>query len=266
MDEKGVKTYMAYQYLNISTEDTIGIIALNRPQVLNALNLQLIDELVAELERMDRDHDIRVIILTGNDKAFAAGADINEMAEESAISIMKKDQFAMWDRMRLISKPIIGAVSGFVLGGGCELMMNCDLIVASETAVIGQPEIKLGVMPGAGGTQRLTRAIGLRKAMELLLTGEPINANEALRLGLINKVVPVEMYFKVAVQLAKRIAAQPPLAVQVIKKTAHKAEDLSLDEGMDYERNAFYLLLASEDRQEGMKAFLEKRNPNFTGR
>ncbi|MET3293028.1 UNVERIFIED_CONTAM: enoyl-CoA hydratase [Brevibacillus sp. OAP136] len=261
-----MKTSMAYEFITVSIEDAIGIVALNRPKVLNALNLALIDELVAELERLDRDPAIRVIILTGNDRAFAAGADINEMAEESAISIMQKDQFAVWDRMRLISKPIIGAVSGFVLGGGCELMMNCDLIVASETAVIGQPEIKLGVMPGAGGTQRLTRAVGLRRAMEMLLTGEPIKADEALRYGLVNKVVPVEMYFKEALQLAKRIATQPPLAVQVIKKTVHKAEDLPLDEGMDYERNAFYLLLASEDRQEGMKAFLEKRNPHFTGR
>ncbi|MGO0062952.1 enoyl-CoA hydratase-related protein [Brevibacillus fluminis] len=257
---------MAYEFITVSIEDAIGIVALNRPKVLNALNLALVDELVAELERLDRDPAIRVIVLTGNDRAFAAGADINEMAEESAISIMQKDQFAVWDRMRLISKPIIGAVSGFVLGGGCELMMNCDLIVASETAVIGQPEIKLGVMPGAGGTQRLTRAVGLRKAMEMLLTGEPIKADEALRYGLVNKVVPVEMYRKEAVQLAKRIAAQPPLAVQVIKKTVHKADDLPLDEGMDYERNAFYLLLASEDRQEGMKAFLEKRKPHFTGR
>lgn len=164
-----MKTSMAYEFITVSIEDAIGIVALNRPKVLNALNLALIDELVAELERLDRDPAIRVIILTGNDRAFAAGADINEMAEESAISIMQKDQFAVWDRMRLISKPIIGAVSGFVLGGGCELMMNCDLIVASETAVIGQPEIKLGVMPGAGGTQRLTRAVGLRRAMELSL-------------------------------------------------------------------------------------------------
>lgn len=257
---------MANQYINVSTEDAIGIVALNRPKVLNALNLALVAELVAELERLDRDPAIRVIILTGNDKAFAAGADINEMAEESAISIMQKDQFAVWDRMRLIKKPIIGAVSGFVLGGGCELMMNCDLIIASETAVIGQPEVKLGVMPGAGGTQRLVRAVGLRKALEMLLTGDPIKAEEALRYGLVNKVVPVEMYLKEAVQLAKRIAAQPPLAVQLIKKTAHKAEDLPLDEGMDYERNAFYLLLASEDRQEGMQAFLEKRKPHFTGR
>ncbi|MGZ0050831.1 enoyl-CoA hydratase-related protein [Brevibacillus gelatini] len=256
---------MAYEYILTASEDGIGIITLNRPKILNALNLQLVDELVAELERMDRDPDIRVIILTGNDKAFAAGADINEMAEASAIEIMKRDQFAVWDRMSLISKPIIGAVSGFVLGGGCELMMNCDIVIASETAVIGQPEIKLGVMPGAGGTQRLTRAVGLRKAMEMLLTGEPISAKEALRYGLVNRVVPVEAYFQEARKLAKQIAAQPPLAVQVIKKAVHKADDLPLGEGMDYERNGFYLLLASEDRKEGMQAFLEKRKPRFTG-
>lgn len=238
---------------------------MNRPKILNALNLQLVDELVDQLEQLDRDPDIRVIILTGNARAFAAGADINEMAEASAIDIMKRNQFAVWDRMSLITKPIIGAVSGFVLGGGCELMMNCDIVIASETAVIGQPEIKLGVMPGAGGTQRLTRMLGERKAMELLLTGEPISAKEALKYGLVNRVVPVEAYYQEALKLAKQIAQQPPLAVQVIKKAVYKAGDLPLQEGMDYERNSFYLLLASDDRKEGMQAFLEKRKPRFTG-
>ncbi|MGE5703325.1 MAG: enoyl-CoA hydratase-related protein [Clostridia bacterium] len=257
---------MSYEFLQVTVEETVGIIALNRPKVFNALNLQLVDELVAELERMDRDPSIRVIVVTGNDKAFAAGADINEMAEDSAISILKKNQFAVWDRITLISKPIIAAVSGFALGGGCELMMSCDMVVASETAMIGQPEVKLGVMPGAGGTQRLTRAVGQRKAMEMLLTGEPISATEALRYGLVNRVVPVEAYLRESIRLAKQIAQQPPLAVQMIKKSVHKAQDLPLDEGMDYERNCFYLLLASEDRTEGMKAFLEKRKPRFTGR
>ncbi len=257
---------MTYAYIHVSTDESVGIIALNRPKVLNALNLQLIDELVAELERMDRDPEIRAIVITGNDRAFAAGADIGEMAEASAIEIMQKDQFAVWDRIMLISKPIIAAVSGFALGGGCELMMSCDLVVASESALIGQPEVNLAVMPGAGGTQRLTRAVGLRKAMEMLLTGEPITAAEALRYGLVNKVVPVEAYFREALKLAKRIAKQPPLAVRMIKKAVHKADDLPLDEGMDYERNCFYLLLASEDRYEGMKAFLEKRKATFTGK
>ncbi|MFD2370529.1 enoyl-CoA hydratase-related protein [Brevibacillus sp. GCM10020057] len=256
---------MSYETIIATREEGVGIVTLNRPKILNALNLKLVDELVAELEKLDKDPDIRAILLTGNDKAFAAGADINEMAEDSAIAIMKRDQFAVWDRISLISKPIIGAVSGFALGGGCELMMNCDIVIASETAVIGQPEVKLGVMPGAGGTQRLVRAVGLRKAMEMLLTGEPISAQEALRYGLVNRVVPVEAYLQEALKLAKQIAAQPPLAVQMIKRAAHKADDLPLQEGMEYERNGFYLLLASEDRKEGMQAFLEKRKPRFTG-
>jgi len=254
-----------YEFISTSREDAVGIITLNRPKVLNALNLQLVDEVVAEMERLDQDPEIRVILLTGNEKAFAAGADISEMADPSAIEIMKRNQFAVWDRISRITKPIIGAVSGYALGGGCELMMNCDIIIASETAMIGQPEIKLGVMPGAGGTQRLTRAVGVRKAMEMLLTGEPISAREALRYGLVNRVVPVESYLSEALKLAKQIAQQPPLAVQAIKKAVYKAADVPLQDALDYERNAFYLLLASEDRKEGMRAFLEKRKPRFTG-
>jgi len=256
---------VAYEYITVTTEEAVGIVTLNRPKILNALNLQLIDELVEALEQFDHDQAIGAIVITGNDRAFAAGADINEMAEASAIEIMQRDQFAIWDRMSRISKPIIGAVSGFVLGGGCELMMNCDIIIASETAVIGQPEINLGVMPGAGGTQRLTRAVGLRKAMEMLLTGDSLSAKDALQYGLVNRVVPVEAYYTEALKLAKRISKQAPLAVKVIKKTVHKSADLPLQEGMDYERNSFYLLLASEDRKEGMQAFLEKRKPRFTG-
>ncbi|MBO8162574.1 MAG: enoyl-CoA hydratase/isomerase family protein [Brevibacillus sp.] len=256
---------MSYQYIKVSVDEAVGIITLNRPDVLNALNLQVVDELVAEMERMDRDDSIRTILLTGNEKAFAAGADITEMADESAIAIMLKDQFAVWDRIARISKPIVAAVSGFVLGGGCELMMNCDLIVASETARIGQPEIKLGIMPGAGGTQRLTKAVGKHRAMEMLMTGEPITAEEALRYGLVNKVVPVEVYFEEAVKLAKQLAGQAPLAVRMIKQAVFKAQDLPLEEGLHYERNCFYLLMASEDRKEGIQAFLEKRKPTFKG-
>lgn len=257
---------MTYEYIKAECVDSIGIITLNRPKIFNALNLQLMNELISELERMDQDPAIRVILLTGNDKAFAAGADINEMAEASAMEILKRDQFAVWDRISLISKPIIGAVSGFVLGGGCELMMNCDMIIASETTVIGQPEIKLGVMPGAGGTQRLTRAVGLNKAMEMLLTGEPISAKEAHRYGLVNRVVPVEAYYQEALKLARQISEQAPLAVQLIKKSVHKADNLPLADALDYERNAFYLLMASEDRKEGMQAFLDKRKPRFSGK
>lgn len=257
---------MSYEFIKVSLEGSIGIIELNRPQVLNALNLKIVDEIVEEMERMDRDDSIRVILLTGNERAFAAGADIDEMADEAVISMLLKDQFTAWDRMGKINKPMIAAVSGFVLGGGCELMMSCDMVVASETTKIGQPEIKLGVMPGAGGTQRLTKAVGKVKAMEMLLTGDPISADEALRYGLVNKVVPVEVYFQEALKLAKKIAVQPPVAARLIKKSVLKAMDNPLDEGMEYERNCFYLLFASEDKNEGMRAFVEKRRPQFTGR
>ncbi|WP_374017341.1 enoyl-CoA hydratase-related protein [Paenibacillus thiaminolyticus] len=252
--------------VTVSSDGAVGVLALNRPDVLNALNRELMQELVAELERMDRDDAVKAIIITGNDQAFAAGADIKEMADESAVSLLLKRQFDVWDRIGGIAKPIIAAVSGHVLGGGCELMMSCDLVVASDTARFGQPEIRLGVMPGAGGTQRLTRAVGLRKAMELLLTGDTIPAEEALRCGLINKVAPVELYLQEALKLAHRIAAQPPLAVRLIKQAVCKAQDLPLAEGLDYERQCFHLLFASEDQKEGMRAFQEKRSPQFEGR
>lgn len=257
---------MENSYIHRSSQGAVGIIQINRPEVLNALNLQVMNELVNELERMDKDMSIRTIVLTGNEKAFAAGADIAEMADEHTVSMLLKDQFAVWDRISLIKKPMIGAVSGFALGGGCELMMNCDLVVASETAMIGQPEIKLGLMPGAGGTQRLVKNVGLLKAMEMLLTGEPISAREALRFGLVNKVVPVESYMKEALTLAKRIAAMPPVAVGLIKKVAHQAVAHPLESGLQFERNAFYLLFGTEDSKEGMQAFGEKRQPRFTGK
>ncbi|MFD3269950.1 enoyl-CoA hydratase-related protein [Paenibacillus dendritiformis] len=253
-------------YVTMSSDGAVGVLALNRPDVLNALNRELMQELVAEMERMDRDDAVKAIVITGNDQAFAAGADIKEMADESAVSLLLKRQFDVWDRIGGIAKPIIAAVSGHVLGGGCELMMSCDLVVASDTARFGQPEIRLGVMPGAGGTQRMTRAVGLRKAMELLLTGDTMPAEEALRCGLINKVAPVELYLEEALKLARRIAAQPPLAVRLIKQAVRKAQDLPLAEGLDYERQCFHLLFASEDQKEGMRAFQEKRNPQFKGR
>lgn len=259
-------TKMGSSNVIVSVDGAVGVLTLNRPDVLNALNRELMQELVAELERMDRDDAVKVLVITGNDQAFAAGADIREMADESAVSLLLKRQFDVWDRIGGIAKPIIAAVSGYVLGGGCELMMNCDLVVASDTARFGQPEIRIGVMPGAGGTQRLTRAVGQRKAMELLLTGDTMPAEEAFRCGLINKVAPVELYMEEALKLARRIAKQPPLAVSLIKQAVRKAEDLSLAEGLDFERQCFHLLFASEDQKEGMLAFQEKRSPQFKGR
>ncbi|HVA92881.1 MAG TPA: enoyl-CoA hydratase-related protein, partial [Chloroflexota bacterium] len=198
--------------------------------------------------------------------AFAAGADIGEMAEAEAIPFLLHDQFAQWDRFRRIHMPLIAAVSGFALGGGCELAMNCDLIIASETAQFGQPEINLGIMPGAGGTQRLTHAVGKVRAMEMILTGAPISAQNALRAGLINRVVPVELYLKEAEALAAEIAAKAPVAVRLAKEAIHKALDASIADGVDFERKNFFLLFASADQKEGMRAFLEKRQPQFEGR
>jgi len=257
---------MEYKYIKSSTEDAVGLITLNRPEVMNALNLEMMDELAAEMERMDNDPSVRVIVLTGNNRAFAAGADIGEMADDTAISMFLKDQFAVWDRIALIRKPVIAAVSGYALGGGCELMMHCDMVIASETARIGQPEVKLGVMPGAGGSVRLTKAVGKVKAMEMLMTGEPITAEEALRYGLVNKVVPEEVYLQEAMKLARRLAEQPPVALKLIKKSVLRALDTPTFDALQYERNAFYLLFASEDQKEGMKAFVEKRKARFTGK
>ncbi|HVI48479.1 MAG TPA: enoyl-CoA hydratase-related protein [Chitinophaga sp.] len=244
----------------------VAHIQLNRPKELNALNLQLMGELRDALKLLDADDNVRVIVLSGNEKAFAAGADIKQMAEKSAMDMYNTDQFSTWDAIKKTKKPIIAAVSGFALGGGCELCMLCDMIVASETARFGQPEIKLGVMPGAGGTQRLTRAVGKALAMEMVLTGHFITAEEALRAGLINKVVPVELFLNEAIKLASEVAAMAPLAVKMAKEAVLKAFDSSLEEGLHFERKNFYLLFASEDQKEGMKAFTEKRIPDFKGR
>lgn len=257
---------LTYRNILTSVEDQIGIVTLNRPSVLNALNNELMTELVKALEEFDRDDNIRVIILTGNERAFAAGADIKEMSDETTISIMNKDNFATWDRIRLIKKPIIAAVSGFALGGGCELVMTCDIIVASETAQFGQPEINIGVIPGAGGTQRLTRAVGKYKAMEIILTGRPVTATEARDMGLVNKVVPPEIYLDEAKTLAREIAKKSPVALRLAKEAVLKSFDGTLDEGLQFERKNFYMLFSSEDQKEGMRAFLEKRQATFTGR
>ncbi len=250
----------------ISTRhDGYAIIRFNRPEALNALNIRLMEELVDALEAFDRDPEIRAIIITGDDKAFAAGADIKEMVDASAMSMLLRDQFARWDRIRKIKKPLIAAVSGFALGGGCELAMTCDIIVASESARFGQPEVNLGVMPGAGGTQRLTRAVGKYRAMEMVLTGAMITAEEAMRSGLVNKVVPVEYYLEAAKALAATIASKPPIAVRLAKEAILKAFDTTIEGGLEFERKNFYMLFASEDQKEGMKAFMEKRSAQWKG-
>ena len=257
---------MEYKNIILTSESGYAVVQLNRPDVLNAINIELMTELVAALEHLDKDDDVRCVILTGNEKAFAAGADIKEMAEASAVEMLSRDQFARWDKIRKIKKPIIAAVSGFALGGGCELAMTCDMIIASETARFGQPEIGIGVMPGAGGTQRLTRAVGKAKAMEMVLTGKPIAADEALRWGLVNKVVPVEYYLQEAKDLAREVASKPPVAVRLAKEAVLKSFDTSIEGGLEYERRNFYLLFSTDDQKEGMKAFVEKRKPVWKGR
>ncbi|MGH2391658.1 MAG: enoyl-CoA hydratase-related protein [Chloroflexota bacterium] len=259
---------MADQFQNILVELKAGyaVVRLNRPKVLNALNGATIGELVTALEALDADPAYRCAVITGNDRAFAAGADIGEMAEAAPIPFLLNDRFAQWDRFRRIRFPLIAAVSGFALGGGCELAMNCDMIIASETAQFGQPEINLGIMPGAGGTQRLTRAVGKARAMEIILTGTPISAREALAAGLVNRVVPLELHLAEAEALAARIAAQAPIAVRLAKEAVLKAFDTTIEEGIDFERKNFFLLFASADQKEGMRAFLDKRPPRFEGK
>jgi enoyl-CoA hydratase len=247
-------------------EPLIALIELNRPKELNALNRQLMEELRDALVHLDKDDAVRVIIITGNEQAFAAGADIKQMADNSAMDMLIMDQFSTWDQLRKTKKPLIAAVSGFALGGGCELSMMCDMIIASESAKFGQPEIKIGTIPGAGGTQRLTKALGKSKAMELILTGRMLSATEAHFYGLVSKVVPVEMYLQEAIVLAKEIAALSPIAVQLAKEAINRSFETQLDEGLAFERKNFYLTFASEDQKEGMKAFIEKRKPTYKGR
>ncbi|MDX5418396.1 MAG: enoyl-CoA hydratase-related protein [Hymenobacteraceae bacterium] len=244
----------------------VALIQLNRPKELNALNLQLMGELRDALKELDENEEVRAIIITGNARAFAAGADIKQMAGKTAIDMLNIDQFSTWDQIRKTKKPIIAAVSGFALGGGCELAMTCDMIIASETAMFGQPEIKIGVMPGAGGTQRLTKAIGKAKAMEMVLTGKFMTAEEAERHGLINRVVPVELYLEEAFKLASEIAQMSPVAAKLAKEAVNRSFETQLDEGLYFERKNFYLCFASEDQTEGMNAFVEKRKPEFKGR
>jgi len=258
-----VSNVSGYRNILLSEQAPIAIIQLNRPDVLNALNHKLMAELADCLGLLDSDDSVSCIVITGNEKAFAAGADIKEMADAGTTEMLSRDQFSVWDEIKKVKKPLIAAVNGFALGGGCELAMMCDIIIASETAKFGQPEINIGVMPGAGGTQRLSRAVGKYKAMEMVLTGEMIDANEALRSGLVNKVVPAELCLEEAKKMAMLIASKPQVAVRLAKESVLKSLELPLKEGLEFERKNFYMLFSSEDQKEGMKAFVEKRRPNW---
>jgi enoyl-CoA hydratase len=257
---------MEYQNVIVERDGAIAVVTLNRPQALNALSYGLVKDLSRALEDLDADSEVRVMIVTGGEKVFAAGADIKELANLGPFDPPVIERLAYRDRINEISKPVIAAVSGFALGGGCELAMSCDIIIASETARFGQPEVNLGIIPGSGGTQRLTHLLGKHRAMELVLTGDFLSAADAERLGLVNRIVPVELLLEEAKNVARKIAAKPVLAVRAAKQTVLKAANAPLNEGLDFERNSFYLLLSSADRKEAMAAFLEKRKPELKGR
>ncbi|GAC1659376.1 MAG: enoyl-CoA hydratase [Acidobacteriaceae bacterium] len=248
------------------TRGRVGVLTLNRPKALNALNLQLMVELTRALEDFDRSPGIGCIVLAGSDKAFAAGADIKEMQQQSFMDVYQADWFAGWDAISRIRKPILAAVSGFALGGGCELAMACDFIIASTTARFGQPEIKLGVIPGIGGSQRLTRAIGKAKAMEMCLTGRMMEAAEAEQAGLVARVVPAEDLMASTLATAESIANMSLPAAMMIKEAINRSYEVSLGEGIRFERRLFHSTFATEDRSEGMSAFVEKRPPKFSHR
>jgi enoyl-CoA hydratase len=257
---------MDYEYILTEIHERAGLVRLNRPKALNALNPGLLGELMDATEGFDADAAIGCIVITGNDKAFAAGADIKEMAEATAVNMLDFVFIDLWDRLARIRKPIIAAVSGYCLGGGNELAMACDMVVASETARFGQPEIGIGVIPGAGGTQRLTRAVGKALAMEMVLNNRWLSAEEALQHGLVNHVYPVESYLDEALKLANSVAGQAPVAVRLGKEAVKVAFETGLTAGIAHERKLFYLLFATEDQKEGMAAFVAKRKPEWKGR
>ena len=256
-----------YDTILTETRDRVGLIRLNRPKQLNALNDTLMDELGAALLAFDGDDTIGAIVLTGSDKAFAAGADIAAMKDYGFMDVYKSEYLTRnWETLRRIRKPVVAAVSGFALGGGCEVAMMCDIVIAGDNARFGQPEIKLGVIPGAGGTQRLPRTIGKAKAMDLLMTGRMIDAAEAERCGLVSRVVPAAQALEVALQVAAEIARMPLPALMMLKESVNRAFEAPLSEGLHFERRMFHALFATEDQKEGMAAFLEKRKPAFGNR
>jgi enoyl-CoA hydratase len=259
-------TAMPEGLVKIQRQEAVSLITLNRPDKLNALSPEMLKSLAEALESLDADQAVRVIVLDGGDKAFAAGADIDAMAKASPVDIYLRNTRAFWQRIWAIHKPVIAAVKGVAFGGGCELAMGCDLIVAGDGARFGQPEIKLGIMPGAGGTQRLARAIGPYRAMEMILTGEPISAKEAHAAGLVNRVVPNDKVLDEAMALAKVIAERPATAVRLARQALRYGFERTVLEGMEIERRNYRLVYDTEDQKEGMQAFLEKRPPNFKGR
>lgn len=255
-----------FSFIQTQIEDGIGFITLDRPKVLNAINRQMVSEIVQVAESYDRNPEVKVLLISGKGRAFAAGADIDEMKNDSSIELELLNQFVEWDRFALVKKPIVGAVQGFALGGGFELALCCDVLFAAKQTEFGFPEVNLGVMPGAGGTQRLTKLMGKMKALEWLLSGDRMNAEEALQYGVINRIIEKEVLLEEAVKYARKLANRPPLALRLIKESVLKAIDYPLYEGMQYERKNFYLLFSSEDQKEGMQAFIEKRKPNFKGK
>jgi enoyl-CoA hydratase len=257
---------MEYEHVLVSRDGPVGVVTLNRPRVLNALSPALIAELGDALRRFDGDPEVRAAVLTGGLRVFAAGADIGDMAERSPVDQLLRDQTGRWAAVAAFSKPLIAAVNGYALGGGCELALTCDLIVAGDSARFGQPEINLGIIPGAGGTQRWPRTVGKYVAMEVNLGGAPITAQRAYQLGLVNRVVPAEVTIEVATQMAAQLAAKAPVAVRLAKEAVNQALETPLSEGLAVERKNFYFLFATEDQKEGMRAFLEKRRAQFKGR
>jgi len=257
---------MSYETIIVETKGKVGIVRLNRPQALNALNAKVNAELTAAIDKFEADDGIACVIITGSEKAFAAGADIKEMADKSYMDAFKGDFAADWDRVARMRKPVIAAVAGFALGGGCELAMQCDMIIAADNAKFGQPEIKLGVIPGIGGTQRLTRAIGKAKAMDLNLTGRMMDAAEAERSGLVARVVPAASLMDEAMKAAEAIAGMSLVALMVAKESVNRAFETTLSEGIRFERRTFHALFATHDQKEGMAAFVEKRPAKFQDR
>jgi enoyl-CoA hydratase len=257
---------MAYEHILVEIEPPIATITLNRPKVLNALSPALVGELTGALAELDADENIRAAVLTGGPKVFAAGADIGDMADRSAVDQLLRDQTGRWAPLAGFSKPLIAAVNGYALGGGCEVALMCDLIIAGDTARFGQPEINLGIIPGAGGTQRWPRTAGKYVAMEVMLGGGALTAQRAYELGIVNKVVPAEMTVELARRMAREVAGKPPLAVRMAKEAVLKAFEGPLSHGLAAERKSFYFLFATEDQKEGMHAFLEKRKGVFKGR